>query len=160
MLRVGGALLLLAGALLFAIDATAAEQKKLRLLEGLLLLVRHIRREIEGPRTPMPQILSSFTHGALEECGFLPVLREAGLAAALCQCREMMPLSGEEMRTLSGFAATLGRSGAKGQVELCDRTAAELERSLAKRREEVPRRTRVLQTLSISGALMLLLLLL
>ena len=83
-----------------------------------------------------------------------------GLAVALQEGEGLLGLEAEELRPLFAFAATLGKGEAEGEVQLCIRTEAELERGLLKRREEAPRRTRVSQTLSISGALMLLLLLL
>ena len=160
MLRIGGAALLLAASLLLAVTLSRGEEKKLRRSEGLVLLVRHIREEVRCFRRPLPEIYDSFSHAALEECGFLSVLRREGLAHALKEMADALTVSNEEKRALLAFARAVGNGQTEGQIRLCDYTLAELEKMLAKRREEAPRRTRVLQTMSISGGLMLLVLLL
>lgn len=160
MLRIGGAALLLASSFFLAAEAAAGERRRLRHYEGLLAFVRFVRAQVEGARRPMPQICAAFYHKELAECGFLPLLQRQGLAVALQEGEGLLGLEAEELRPLFAFAATLGKGEAEGEVQLCIRTEAELERGLLRRREEAPRRTRVSQTLSISGALMLLLLLL
>ncbi|MBQ8173825.1 MAG: stage III sporulation protein AB [Clostridia bacterium] len=159
MLRLSGAALILTASLLLAVSLSASEQKKLRRSEGLLLLVRHIREQIGCFHAPLPAICASFSHKELEECGFLSVLQQDGLAAALEKSGPALDLSEEELHPLFSFADSLGRGQTEGELRLCDHTATELEKTLAKRREELPRRTRVLQTLFVSGALMLVILL-
>ena len=124
------------------------------------MLVRHIRGQICCYRTPIYKIYASFSHKELEECGFLSVLRERGFLAALNECASALYVEGQELSALRAFGTELGKSQTSEELRLCDYTAAELERAVARRREEAPKRTRVLQTLSISGGLMLVILLL
>ena len=79
---------------------------------------------------------------------------------ALMAGRETLYLGGEELAILTAFAEGVGRSYSAEQIALCDYTLRELEKALARRREEAPKRTRVLRTLSLVGGLMLVILLL
>lgn len=159
MLQLIGAAGILSLAVYLSIVLSVMEARRVRQIEGLLLLVRHIRGEIACFRTPVGDIYATFHNEALAECGFLAVLRESGFSAALATGRETLYLAEEELATLTAFAEGVGRSYSAEQVALCDYTERELEKALAKRREEAPKRTRVLRTLSLVGGLMLVVLL-
>ena len=160
MLRVGGAVLILLASVALARAHSAVEQKKLSVCEGVVGFVRFVREQVACFHTPTGEIYCSFFHRELEDCGFLPMLRERGLEAAVGKLEELKLLSQEEQRALRGFAAMLGKGQTEGQVRLCDYTERMLAESLKKRREETPRATRVFGTLSVTGGLMLIILLL
>lgn len=160
MLQLIGAAGLISLALYLAVALSKMEMRRVRQMEGLLLLVRHIRGEIACFRTPVADIYASFQNEALAECGFLAALRERGFYSALMAGRETLYLGGEELAILTAFAEGVGRSYSAEQIALCDYTLRELEKALARRREEAPKRTRVLRTLSLVGGLMLVILLL
>lgn len=160
MLRIGGAALILLASVTLAHTYSTTERKRLSLVEGLLALVRFVREQVVCFHTPTGEIYRSFSHKELAECGFLSVLRERGMEAAVEELQDKAYLSSEELRALCGFAAMLGKGQTEGQVRLCDYTERALLNALEKRREEAPRRTRVFGTLSVTGGLMLIIVLL
>ncbi len=160
MLRLGGAALIFLASLLLSRAYSAAERKRLLVCEGLLSFVRFVREQVACFRTPTGDIYRSFFHKELEECGFLPALRERGFEAAVKRLGEENALSAEELRVLCGFAAMLGKGQTEGQLRLCDYTERALLEALGKRRENAPRQTRVFGTLSVTGGLMMIILLL
>ncbi len=160
MLQLIGAIGVMALSAYLAFSFSKMEGKRVRQIEGFLLLIRHIRAEIACFRTPVADIYAGFSHAALAECGFLESLRERGFSAALAAGQGELYLEEEEMATLSAFGEGVGRSYSGEQIALCDYTIGELEKALSRRREEAPKRARVLRTLSIAGGLMLVILLL
>ena len=159
MLQIVGSLLLLGSSAAIGWQLARREIERVQHTEGLLLLLRHIRTGIVCYANPITDIYAGFQHPGLERCGFLPCLRSRGFLQALDTCGRLR-VDAEDMRTLRAFAAAVGRGFSRDQAAICDYTIAALERSLACRQGEAPRRARAAGALSLCGGLMLLLLLL
>lgn len=160
MLRLIGAAALLLLSLYVGASLAAMEKKRLRQTEGFLLLVRYIREQISCFRRPLSDIYAGFRNEALDSVGFLPVLANGDFAAALTEARDCLYLEEEELKLLYVFAESVGQSFEEEQRALCAYTERELEKALARRREELPKRVRVLRTLSaVFGGMIVILLL-
>ena len=160
MLRIGGACLLFACGLLLARALVGAEEDCVRQTEGFLLLLRHARTSISCFRTPLRDIWQSFENRALADCGFLSRLKRDGFTAALAAATPHLYLNKEELRLLTAFGCGIGKSRFEEQITLCNYTLERLEASYAQRVEEAPARRRTAGTLALTGALMLILILL
>jgi stage III sporulation protein AB len=155
-----GALLLLGSFGYVGYALVGVEHRRVRQTEGFLLLLRHIRNGIVCFSAPIEEIYAGFQNESLEECGFLPALRQGGFAYALQACRHSLLLEAEELHTLSAFAGEVGKSYSREQASICDYTMGELEQALRHRREEAPRRARAAASLALCAGLALLILLL
>ncbi len=153
-----GAVLLLAASVGFGLWMIGEEKRKIRELDALLRLVRHIRENIGSLRRPLPRIFSSFPDPALEENGFLPLLRERGFRAAV----EETPWRQEEgvRLALADFAASLGRGYAEEELSLCRYTEAKLADALAALEKAAPEREKLWRSIPALLALSVVLLLL
>lgn len=132
------------------------ESRRIRQTEGFLLLLRHMKAMISCFRAPVREIYDGFACRALEECGFLDALRMRGdFGEAVAICRDRIYLDEEEINLLAAFGHELGKSYRDEEVEGCDYYIGEFERAYAARREEHPNRVRFYRSLVITGALML-----
>ena len=124
----------------------------------MLLLLRHIRTQISCFSTPLPEIYASFENPALSDAGFLRVLRQDGLAAALGTCE--VYLEEGERRMLLFFAEELGNSYRTDQLALCDAYIAELARGCERKKNELPKKSKLYRSLILTGGLAAVILLL
>ncbi len=160
MLRLIGAAALLLLSLYTGSSLAEMEKKRLRQTEGFLLLVRYIREQISCFRRPLPDIYRDFQSEPLRNAGFLPALAKGDFAAALAAAKDGLYLEEEEIGLLYAFAQSVGQSFEEEQKALCAYTERELEKALARRKEETPKRVRVLRTLSaVFGGMIVILLL-
>ena len=160
LIRLFGAAALLGFALFTARHLERLYRTRILQLEGFLLLLRTTREKILAFGTPTPEIFSVFRHDALEEAGFLPTLREEGMAAALRAARERLYLDDGEMAPLLDFAASLGRSFAAEEATRCDVTIAAVERALAARSAAEKDAAKLSRTLVLGASLAFILVLL
>ena len=158
--RLIGAAALLLLSVYTGASLASMEKKRLRQTEGFLLLVRYIREQISCFRRPLPEIYTGFSNEALENAGFLPALAEGDFSSALARARDTLYLEDEEFKLLGAFGESVGQSFEEEQKALCAYTERELEKALARRREETPKRVRVLRTLcAVFGGMIIILLL-
>lgn len=128
-------------------------------LECFLLLIRFIESEISCYQTPLDDIYRKFEGEALEKCGFLAVLRERGMREALKECRSALCFSDEEYRLLELFACELGKSYREEQLRGCEYYRRMLENYCHEGRQELPARLKLCRSLTVTGGLLLVLLL-
>ena len=156
-MRAVGAACLLAVALIICRAIGDAERRRLRETEEALALLRAIKAGITCGLLPLEEIYRSFDSPALSACGFLGILREGGDYGVAVRSSALP----EEVRArLVSFGALLGRSGREREGELCDYYIAELETLLATVRQEGAVRLRSRRVATVTGTLMLVLLLL
>ena len=161
MVRSLGVILLLSGSLYLCFSFAAFERRRLEQCEGFLLLLRHIKAQISCFRMPLARIFESFQCPELARCGFLQAVQEHGdFAQALRECKGKIWLSGEEMDLLFAFASELGRSYFEEQISLCDYYIGEFEQAYASRRRDLPVRTKLYRSLFLTGALLVVIVLL
>ena len=89
-------------------------------LECFLQLIRFIESEISCYQTPLDDIYRRFEGEELEKCGFMAVVREKGMSAALAECCGALCFSDEEYRLLLDFSGELGKSYREEQLRGCD----------------------------------------
>jgi hypothetical protein len=157
MIRFLGIGLLLGVFLTLAYGFLRRERRCRREMEGLLLLLRALRGQIDCFSRPWREVVAEFENEALESCGFLPVLREQDFPRALERGRGAW--DAETARVLAAFGGGVGRSYKAEQVALCDWALSELEAAEKRQKEEGPRRARLSASLTVVGGLALLLLL-
>ena len=129
-----------------------------RRLECFLQLIRFMESEISCYQTPLDDIYRRFEGESLEECGFLAVLREKGMIAALAECRHKLCFSDEEYRLLTEFSGELGKSYREEQLRFCEYYRRMLENYCAEGREELPGRLKLCRSLTVTGGLLLVIL--
>jgi hypothetical protein len=83
--------------------------------------------------------------------------RESGLLAAVRDC-EGIRLSDAERKLLISLFSSLGSGYASDEVKLIEECAAELYKLLAARRAQMPKDMKLINTLSVSAALGILIL--
>ena len=151
--RLFGAAAILAVGILLGARGSAAATEHIRQLEGLLLLVRHVRERISCFHTPKERIFLTFRHEALSRIGFLRELCRGDMTAALQACRDSLYLSEEELAILLEFSAGLGQGYLAEELSRCELAAGRLEGALAAAREGLPRTAGIYRTVAVSGAL-------
>lgn len=96
-------------------------------LEGVILLIEHIKYEIGERMTPQNELFVRFGNSALERCGFLETLKKCrsdGEKSALANALEMYgDLFFDDKRCnmmLSDFAESLGKLPCGVQMARCE----------------------------------------
>lgn len=134
------------------------ERRRLKEQRALLRLLIHIRDALATAPLPLNEIYADFHDDSLARTGFLCVLTQRGLAAALDA--RLLHLSEEELSPFKEYAAALGTrpyaEEKKKTEELCRLAAV----TLARHEESAPARIKLVGTLFFSGGVLLLLLLL
>ena len=118
LLKIFGALLFSLLTFYAAVLSEGSLRRRVLEAEGLLLLLRHIRKEIGCFASPLPEIYADFENEALTSIGFLTRLQNEGLRSALAL--EALSLEDAERQALMRFADALGGSYRADQLLLCD----------------------------------------
>lgn len=155
-----GALCLVAGALYLGFLFSRVQNERQARLECFLQLFRFIETEISCYQTPLADIYARFEGEALDKCGFLSCLREKGMAEALVLCRASLTLSDEEYALLADFAGELGKSYRDEQLRGCEYYRRLLEKYCDEGRRALPARLKLCRSLSLSGGLLAVIILL
>lgn len=137
---------------------TGKEKRRVEECEGLVLLLRHLRTSVQAYALPRDKIYESFSHRALEGCGFLSVLRREGLSAALE--RSGLSLREEVLRPLVIFASGEGGRLTEEELTACGIALTAVEQSLTELKKGLPERLRLCRTLVLTGGMMVAILLL
>ncbi len=156
-MRALGAACLLAVSLLFCRAIGEHERRRVCETEEVLALLRAIKAGITCGLMPLGEIYTAFDAPYLSASGFLVALRESGELSAAAR-HGVLP-DGVQSR-LAAFGGSLGRSGKDRESELCDYYISELEGELQRVRSESAVRLGSRRVVAVTGALMLVLLLL
>ena len=160
MIRLIGLGLIAAAAAGYGMLAARSVKRELRLFEGFYALAGHLRLRIACFNQPLSEIYRDFTDEALEEAGFLGLLR-AGIPfpEALLKRREALGLRPELFSLLFSFGQGLGVSYQAEQVRHCEAFLGEGEARLSALRAEARGRIRLVRGLSAAAAALTILLL-
>ena len=134
------------------------ERRRLSELQGLLRLLTHLCDTLAVAPLPLSEIYAAFRDDALMRCGFLRVLRNEGLAAALEA--GVLRLPDEELFSLREYAVSLGSRPYVEEKKKTEEIRRRLITLLAEREKTSLTRTKLVGTLFFSGGMLLLLLLL
>ncbi len=151
-----GIILFSVASLLFSTHVLRGEKRKCEELEGLYLLLLHMKHAISGEGLPLSEVYATFENKALDSTPFLSVLRKKGLAKALAECPPYLPNG--SLRSLSLYAEGLGKRFLKEESEALSHECELLSRELDAYRQSLPARLKTWRTLLLSGSGMILLL--
>lgn len=136
------------------------EKDRIIRMEGLLLLIREIRRSIAFMQVPLNEIYNRFQCESLEKCGMLPCLRRNGIKAAYEATREAFSLDDFCENRILSFADRLGKHPTEEELRSCDDIEALLATVLEEAKKAYPMKRKLYSALGVSlgiGAVILLL---
>ena len=155
-MRAVGVIALLALALLLCRALSEHEARRLRSLDAMLALLRHVKTMILCFRMPLDEIYLCFEDAELEGCGFLRHLRETrDLRSALLCSRGELLLGEALLGRLAELSDAVGRGDGEAAAELCEYYIGELSREAAELRVSAPKRLGLRRSLVVTGMLML-----
>ena len=155
-MRTVGVIALLAVSLVLCRALGEHEERRVRTVDAMLSLVRHVKAMILCYRMPLDEILRGLQDAELERIGLLRHLKETGsLGEALLRARGELSLSEDLYRRLSELSDALGRGDGGSAAELCEYYIGELSREAESLRAASPRRLRLHRSLVVTGMLML-----
>lgn len=154
MIRVAGALLLLAAAFGFGVSMRRQEKRHIRALESALTIIQHARRNIELFDTPLDELFSDYPESA--DTALREALQNKPLGQAIAPLLQDMEEEAELMRK---FARELGSGYKDDALKLCDYTEKRLEERLRKMKGDYPARAKLYTALPLLFALSVILLL-
>ena len=130
------------------------EGSRVRVLDGFVGLLRHIRKGIASYLEPIPRALFSFADGELERIGFLPLLREgATLYEAYSEVSGRISLGSEAERLLSELFKRLGRGTREETVKDAQCAEEELSRIAESEKAELEKSVKLTKTMLYAVAL-------
>ena len=157
-IRCLGAVLLLTAAAGWGFYEIREGRQRIRELEAVRDMVRTVREGIDRLSAPLSEIYASYENPTLAACGFLHLLRTAGMERAVEDTE--WRLSPAEQGILSELALHLGRGFREEQTALCRYAEDRLSDALEKRRADEDGRARLWRAIPLLAALSLILLLL
>lgn len=101
-------------------------EEQVRRLESVILMIQHIRYEIEERMTPHNGLFERFENKTLERCGFLGILKKCRADGEKSVLSKAIEIYGdlflyESCNTmLCDFAESLGKLSQSAQLERCD----------------------------------------
>lgn len=150
-MRVVGVLLILLAAALACLRMRTRARVRERQLAEWVQLLTYLEGEIAYAARPAGEVLAGFPGEALEECGFLPLARARGLAAAVDNCGGLL-LAPPQKQAANEFAAALGTRFREEEAEKCRRLRQSFAAELEREQRETPPRLRVHCRLCLCGA--------
>lgn len=153
MLKLIGASALSAGALLICRELGKRRAERLLLCEEFYRFVSHIRLQISCYLRPAAELAEGFDSELLTRVGFLPLIKECGICSAFLNVRDRLSLSEEEKRVLGGLFSSIGTGYMENEIKKIDAYSAELYRFLENERAELPKETRLTNTLFAAASL-------
>lgn len=150
MLKLAGAVLILAAASFYGGSMCEKTKEKLTLTEALSDLISYIGQSIEAFRLPLGRIFDDYQNAFLQKIGFLDILRRDGFAAAVCSVEKALPP--EIYDQLCSFAGAIGGGYAPEQAKLCAFTEERLLGACADMRAQLPGRLKMYRLLPLLAA--------
>jgi hypothetical protein len=120
----------------------------LSVMEEMHRFLKHMRMQIACFLRPQAELTVGFSSASLDAVGFLPAVRECGsLLRAYRECRGAIAPTGEEDRVLSLLFSAIGGGYLEEELRLIDGYVAEFAALVEARRQEAPKRRRLIKTL-------------
>lgn len=151
-----GVLLFLSASALLTAYALAKERRKCDELEGIYMLLLHIKHGVCEEALPLGEIYAGFENEALSHTPFLFSLKQHGLFHALKHSPP--PMDGAALRSLTLYAEGLGKRFSDEERHAAEKECASLAVLVEKHRRELPSRLKIRRTLFLCGSGMALLL--
>ncbi len=134
------------------------ERRRLAQYRGLVRLISHIKAALAASPKPLPAIYAAFRDDALARAGFLPILENEGLAAALDA--DVLHLDEGDILPFRTYAESLGRRLYAEELRAAEELFSSSSLTLKEKETALPRKEKLTGTLFFSGGMLLLLLLL
>lgn len=140
----------------------ANAKESLKINEGILSLILHIRRSVEYYTETLDKVYETFDNEALEEIGFLPSvlkLNNDGEVFPFCNALELykkrLSLDEDVYSALYSFGKTLGNCCSGEQIDSCTAVAEFLEEKCSCMRRDLPKKIKLRTTLGVSCGMMI-----
>lgn len=144
-------------ALVFAYGRNRRTEESLLVFEELYGFVKQIRIDIGCYLKPIGEIRSASVR--LTELGFFCDIEKYGVNKAYENLEKKLFFKEKERRLFGRYFSSLGKGYADDEIKLTDAVLLELTDMSGARREEAAREKKLTLTLSVSGALALIILL-
>lgn len=154
-----GMALIVASTVVFSHQKALSEERRLSILEELLRFIERIRIEIGCYLKTISEIASDFQSELLCELGFFEALKSEGVYNAYLKIEPMISMSEDTKKLLQRFFYLLGNGYADEQLKLIDNTSARLSEIIKTESQNLPKRKKLIITLSCAAALSLIILL-
>lgn len=155
--KLAGSAALVAAALIFYFDTRALERRREDQIKAYILLVEHIKKQIECFLLPIDRILWSCDEELLRRCGVSEGARVSDLNALLSGAR--LCLCNEALGVMRSFADNFGTYYSRAQIESCEYCIRDLMAIEKRMHEESKKNGRIRLTLCLCISLSLILML-
>lgn len=153
-LRLGGAALLLVGAIFVSREYSGYIDRRISEYRSLVALLSHAEGKISRFLSFGGELWRDFSDDVLEGCGLLPLLRGgSGLALAFDECKAHLALPSEAKERIFRLLSGLGGGYMDGTIAGLSSARQELEAELTVEQEAAEKNKRVARALLIGGAL-------
>lgn len=135
-------------------EYTKYMKKRVAECEAFASFIAHVKTQVGCFLRPCRELADGFSSDALEKVGFLNELRESGdIYASYVKAEPKLSLSEGEREVLDSFFSSLGGGYLDEQMKLIELCLEEVESARAKLREESPKSIKLISTLSVTGAI-------
>ena len=131
------------------------KKKKIRYVEGILYLVRHIKYKITYFRSELNKIYEDFSNRFLNDTGFYNELKISDLHTVLNKYNQVYSIREYESNALNYLALTLGRSSWEDQTDKCTIVIEMLEKYLDELNTKYPEERKFIASLGIISGLLI-----
>lgn len=147
MIKIIGAVILLAAAFGYGYLKIREERRKIAETDALCDLVSFIRQNIAHYMKPLPDIFAAYSDrcGLLEENGFIEICRTNGIRAAWEETVFHLPDNVRE--AMADFVRSIGGGYREDELHLCDYTLEQFEKAGLKMREEIKGKEKLYRTI-------------
>ena len=159
-MKLAGITMILVAALVFYSGKSAKISERQTVLSELFRFVEHAKIEIGCYLRPISEIAATFTSETLSKKEFLSDIEKKGAYKAYLSLLEKVSLGEAAELVLDRFFSLLGTGYAEDEIKLIDTTLSELKEILSSEGETATKQKKLSLTLSFSGALALIILLL
>ena len=159
-MKLVGITMILVAALVFSYGKSAKITERQTVLSELFRFIEYAKIEIGCYLRPISEIAATFTSDTLSGKGFLSDVEKNGAYKAYLSLSEKVSLGEAAEGVLDRFFSLLGTGYAEDEMKLIDATLSELKEILTSEGETATKQKKLSLTLSFSGALALIILLL
>lgn len=136
------------------------EALRIRQTEEFLLLLRRVKREVACFSRPLPDICRRADLPALDAAGFFDALAKNDPATAFRLTSPALSLPADAAEALDAFFSGAGSSLKSEELAACEYTVGRLSQILEREKKDGAARVRLRSTLTLTGGLLFLLLVL
>lgn len=126
-------------------------------IESFIQFIKYIKSQVEYYNMPYPDIFDKYSNPTLEKCGFINTLRTSGWKIAIDN--SIFYFNSNIKELLSNFGNELGKSMKQDQIINCTYTIEQLEIQYQNAKSELPKRTKLYNSLSLMAGISIIIIL-